>query len=144
MRNLWLVLSTVLFGCNLAYSQSSGCATFLNPGDVTCSVGSCNGDITMQTPMGGYGYYAQGYTCQPIQCCGTGNYPFCAFDGGQCYWTKLSDPTVRQNLIELAHTEDLLIVSCKGRYQPLTAVLEEEPFVLRPVHKLPGLIGGGR
>lgn len=142
-----LVMLLALACSGRANAQSSGCTFSFNDGDVTCTVGSCEQSITTQTPNGGYGYYAQGYSCTTVQCCGQGSYPFCYFDGGQCYWTKLKDPSIRQNLLELAQTEDLLVVSCKGNYQPLMAVLNEEAmpvFRVRSSHRFNDLVGGGQ
>jgi hypothetical protein len=147
MRNvLWKLTVLLLLGfCSTANSQSSGCTTFFNAGDVICSVGNCNGNIEIQTPMGGGGgFFDQAFSCITLQCCGQGNYPFCSFQGGICYWTKLKDPAVRQPLLELAQTQDVLVVSCKGNYLPLTAVLNEEPMEMRSIHRLPRIVGGGR
>jgi hypothetical protein len=46
---------------------------------------------------------------------------------GNCYWTKLNDPQVKQRLTELSENQDFLVVSCGGQYKPLEAVLIEKP-----------------
>jgi hypothetical protein len=137
MKRLWGLPALLLGTCCAVYSQSSGCTNWFQVGDVTCSVGSCEGSVTTQVP-GGPG--DQSYSCTTVQCCGAGNYPFCYYDFSSCYWTKLDDPAVRRGLLDLAQTQDVLVVSCNGNYRPLMAVLGEERMPFRPNRRLSGLL----
>lgn len=56
---------------------------------------------------------------------------------------KLDNPMIRQRLLELAKTQDVMVASCKGEYQPLEALLAQEPSPVRAKHTLPGIAGGG-
>ena len=146
MQRMLTLLPLVLLCCvcNVASGQSSGCATSISQYTFSCSNSAgCSQTVTSSTPIDGGGYYAEGFECTTVRCCGVGDYPFCYFSGGECYYTKLDDPAIRKGLLELAQTQDVMVVSCKGNYRPLMAMLRDNSVPLRPVYRLPG-IGSGQ
>lgn len=122
MRRVIIALAVILAFSRISFSQSSGCAQFLNSNDVVCGSG---GDCVFNTP-GTNNQYGVGYTCYTISCCG-GSVPNCSFDGVNCWWAKLDEPGTKERLLELAETQDLLVVSCEGQYRPFFDVLRSAP-----------------
>ncbi len=127
---LWTLPVLFLGICGMGAAQGAyeGCASGFNSGAVVCNIGSCQQSITIETPLPGN----SPYVCTTVPCCGQGSWQYCYWDVyGGCYWVELNDPAIRKRLLELAQMQDILVVSCKGEYRPLTAVLSEEPMVLR-------------
>lgn len=130
MKRKWAVLLlaiTFSVSSRLTFAQDGGgCAGSIVYEQIPCTVGACSGNVTVGTPQGQGGFSNWEYAVVYNSCCGQGAYPYYYFDGSQCYWTKLDDPTIRQNLIELAKVQPVLIRSCGGRYHPLEAVLAKD------------------
>lgn len=122
MRRNLLLLMVALAVSGAAFGQNSGCAQYFNSNDIVCGTG---GDCTFNTP-GGNGLYGVGFTCTSFTCCGSSQQT-CFWDFVNCYWAKLEDPKVRQQLAGLSEHQDLLVASCGGNYRPLDQVLLEGP-----------------
>jgi hypothetical protein len=141
MKNSWWILAILTpLTCFPLLGQQSGCAAYFNVNMVVCGNG---GSCTFQTPYGNFYTSSHGYTCTNISCCGVGSYPNCYFDGWPCWRVKLEDPNVKQQLIELAKVQEILVVSCKENYQPLEVVLTQQPAEIRLPRRDPSLLGKG-
>jgi hypothetical protein len=89
------------------------------------------------------GVYGVPFFCGTIYCLSTA-FPNCYAGIGDCYFARLTDPGVRQRLIELAKSEDLMVATCGGKYSPLLVALGEDARpVLRPRRTLVPLRGVG-
>ncbi len=129
---------------NFATAQ---CAQSWYVATISCNTQFCNSQVGQHLPQGSgpYGVY---YGCTTVSCCGV-NYPTCYSLNFNCTGSgSLADPAIRQHLLELAKSQDIMVSSCKGEYRPLTIALIEEPSpkpaqLFVPVQRKSWLIGRG-
>jgi len=107
-------------------AASAQCGTSTYTGTINCNTQFCSQSVTQHLYSDG-GPYGIHYSCSTVSCCGQ-SYPTCSPSGWSCNGSgKLADPAIRQRLLELAKSEDIMVTSCKGEYRPLVIALAEQP-----------------
>jgi hypothetical protein len=138
------IAATVLTLAGSFAAAQSGCTESFT--EYTAYCGSSNGcsDSVDYTLASDPGLYGVPFYCNTIYCRGQG-LPNCYQLTGYCQnMVKLADPGVRQRLLELARSEDLMVATCGGRYLPLSAALgEDAPPAFRPRRTFARLTGSG-
>jgi len=139
-------LASMCLVSTLAVGQ---CAESWYFASINCNTPICQNSITQLLPSGG-GEFGVLYTCTTIYCCGQG-YPTCYSLGINCNESgSLANTEMRQHLLQLAKTEDIVVSTCKGEYLPLELALANQPIsmprrgtVLHHEHSVKDLIGEG-
>lgn len=126
MRQLLTACLFLVCVCSLAYCQSGTCAV-----DIQGTVGTCGNSagcsdvypITWPGDACDFTGSCEYFVNTTTSCCGIQGYSYLTDSGTTCEWAKFKDPKMRQDLIELAKTENILIPDCRGAYVPAGSVL---------------------
>lgn len=141
-----LTLASMCLVSTLAVSQ---CAESWYTANINCQSRYCSGSVTQTLPQGNDEYGVL-YVCGTIYCCNQG-YPNCNSEGLSCNGSgSLANPAMRQHLLELAKSADVVVSTCKGEYLPLSLALATQPISghrrepsLRQKHSVKELMGEG-
>ena len=102
------------FGISGALCRGQDCADSFEEHEFHCESSSCSDDV--------YVYYPNesqdGVTieCGATDCCGQ-QFSTC-WGEGNCEPLELKKPRVQERLTQLAHTSEVLVADCRGRYGP--------------------------
>jgi hypothetical protein len=135
-----------------AHGAIAQCASSVQENKIQCynPLTQCSDSKTQIMPN--FSQYGVMYLAGAITCCSTTYPSFVQGNSFICNGSgKLADPAIRQHLIELAKTDDIMVTSCRGEYRPLVIALSEQPSLKAPAQFDPtrmrtlfGIGGGSR
>ena len=152
MSTIKSLFVSALLVCLAAPGAIAQCASSTQVNSISCynPKTGCQAQTTQLTPN--FSQYGVMYYASVVQCCSQIYASFMRGDSWVCNGSgKLSDPAIRQHLIELAKTDDIMVTSCQGEYRPLVIALLEQPTSTTPqqfnparMHTLSGVGRGGQ